>query len=850
MFMKRLYRDRATWLKEIGTGLALFFLALVPRAWNLSAFMTPDERRWLERSADLLLALMRRDWALAYSAGNPALILTKWFGLIGIVVRYGLHRLGWRAWHDQVLAASTSLEAFLQAIKAQPDNPLDVLPLARLPIAVASTLGVLVIYYLSRRLWGSRVALIAGLLLALDPFFVAHSRVLHTDALTTVFMSLAILTLMVGLEMRLPLRWAAISGCMGGLALLCKPTAFFLLPFLCLGSVVEIVRGWRSEDTFKWDRVRPWLGFLALWGAVAGLTYFILWPALWPDPVGTILRALIRSGEKAASGHDQFFLGRVADDPGSLFYPVVILYRTTPPLLLGLALALWSQPWKGREQRRMWAWLGSFVILFVLFLSLSPKKVSRYILPTFPVLAIFAGGGLEWFWRQLSRRWAVSWLPMLGIVAIVQGGYSLPHYPYYTTYYNPLFGGSWLAPQVLLIGWGEGLDQVGHYLDTVQGASRLEVAGVYRREFAPYFAGEEVKWSDEHVEDDDLLTWHRADYTVLYINQVQRQIPNEATIRYFRSLQPEFIVRIKGIDYAWIYRTPQYIPGDVIPVQIFQRAQFGEDLGFLGYDVDASRVPTNGRLRVNLYWKGLRKMEADYRVFLDLVNGVYHVWGKQDGRLGGDDFPTYQWPEGVVVRERHEIEVWPGTPPGSYNISVSVHDSTSGQWLPPKGGGELVIGPVEIPRREPPSVESLEIEHSLKANLGGQVRLLGYNIQSGFHPGNTIHLTLFWQALAKMDQNYTVLTHLVDGESRLWGQKDNPPVDGFYPTSQWEAGEIVRDQYEIDISPDAPPGEYQIEVGMYLIETGERLVVQDENGHYQGNRVPLEPMLVQSGGRR
>jgi hypothetical protein len=824
--VEHLDQGSSVWLKKVGVGLAVFFLALVPRAWNLSAFMTPDARRWLDRSVDLLIGLMRRDWALTYSAGNPALILTKWFGLMGILIRYGLHRLGWRAWHDQALAASTSLEAFLQAIKAQPDNPLDVLPYARLPIALVSALSILAAYCLVRRLWGSRVALLAGLLLALDPFYIAHSRLLHTDALTADFMGLTILTLMMGLEMGLSLRWAAISGCMGGLALLCKPTAFFLLPFLCLGGVIEIVHCWRNGGTFKWDRVRPWLSFLALWGVVAGLTYFALWPALWSDPVGTIWRALARSGEKAAAGHDQFFLGRVTNDPGPLFYPVVVLYRTTPPLLLGLALALWSQPWKEREQRRMWAWLGSFVILFVLFLSLSPKKASRYVLPIFPVLAIFAGVGLEWFWRRLFRRWAVSWLPMLGMVAIVQGGCSLPHYPYYTTYYNPLFGGGWLAPQVLLVGWGEGLDQAGHYLNTVQGVSQLEAASVYRREFAPYFVGEEVEWSDEHVKDEDLLTWHRADYTVLYINQVQRQIPNEATIRYFRSLRPEFIARIKGIDYVWIYRTPKYIPGDVIPVQVFQRAQFGEDLGFLGYDVDASQVPTNGRVRVSLYWKGLREMDADYRVFL-----------------------TYQWPEGVVVRDRHEIEVWTGTPPGSYNISVSVYDSISGQWLAPKGGGELVIGPVEIPRREPPPVESLKMEHPLEADLGGQVRLLGYNIQSGFHPGNTIHLTLFWQALVKMDQNYTVFTHLVDGEGRLSGQKDNPPVDGFYPTSQWGEGEIVRDQYDIDISPDAPTGEYQIEVGMYLIETGERLMAQDENGHYQGNSIFLEPVWVQDGGQ-
>ncbi len=123
------------------------------------------------------------------------------------------------------------------------------------------------------------------------------------------------------------------------------------------------------------------------------------------------------------------------------------------------------------------------------------------------------------------------------------------------------------------------------------------------------------------------------------------------------------------------------------------------------------------------------------------------------------------------------------------------------------------------------------------------MRLLGYSIRSGFRPGDNIHLTLFWQCLEKMDQDYTVFTHLVDDEGNIWGQKDNPPVDGFYPTIGWEAGEIVRDQYDIPISPDAPPGEYQLEVGMYLVETGERLPVFDGKGQILGDKISLGTVI-------
>jgi hypothetical protein len=154
------------------------------------------------------------------------------------------------------------------------------------------------------------------------------------------------------------------------------------------------------------------------------------------------------------------------------------------------------------------------------------------------------------------------------------------------------------------------------------------------------------------------------------------------------------------------------------------------------------------------------------------------------------------------------------------------------------------MGPLEIPRGALPSVEALGIEHPVEANLAGQVKLLGYNIESGFRPGDGIHLTLFWKALRKMEKDYTVFAHLVDEGGNIWGQKDNPPVDGFYPTTQWEEGEIVRDQYDLIISPEARPGDYWLEVGMYLAETGERLAIVDRNGNVVGDKVLLKEVKV------
>jgi hypothetical protein len=98
--------------------------------------------------------------------------------------------------------------------------------------------------------------------------------------------------------------------------------------------------------------------------------------------------------------------------------------------------------------------------------------------------------------------------------------------------------------------------------------------------------------------------------------------------------------------------------------------------------------------------------------------------------------------------------------------------------------------------------------------------------------------------LMPMERDYTVFTHLLGPYNPLttgplWGGHDSRPGGGTYPTTVWEAGEIVIDEYEIPIQADAPPGEYRLEVGMYHLATMERLPVLDDSGAVQDGRIPL-----------
>jgi len=148
--------------------------------------------------------------------------------------------------------------------------------------------------------------------------------------------------------------------------------------------------------------------------------------------------------------------------------------------------------------------------------------------------------------------------------------------------------------------------------------------------------------------------------------------------------------------------------------------------------------------------------------------------------------------------------------------------------------------------------------------LGEQIRLAGYllatesEIQNrelgdppslletqSVHPGETLHLTLFWQSLSVTPKDYTVFTHVYDNNDNLWAQKDSPPVGGTYRTNQWQPGQVIVDSYVIQISPNVPTGEYRLVVGMYDWATGDRLAVTGDTDHIMAERrILLAPVQI------
>jgi 4-amino-4-deoxy-L-arabinose transferase-like glycosyltransferase len=809
--------------------LVLFLVAMLPRVTHLRAFLTPDEQLWHDRSVGFALGLLEGDWTRTLQSRHPG-VTTMWTGTLGLAARYLLSgQSGSMSFRDFGAGTAFSLDLVLYL---------------RMPTVVLSALLVPLSYLLASRLWNRRVALLGALLLAFDPFVIGHSRIFQQDALTTIWTTLSVLCLLTALRARRPWAFTTISGVTGALAMLSKASAFFLIPFAAFAATVEWLSEWRQR-TSRTSRVRQLVGMVAVWILAMAATWLVIWPAMWRRPLETVstVVGLTIANPSRTQAAGNFFMGQPVRDPGPLFYPLAFVFRTTPLSLIGLTALIVALVISGVRAIRKranraeattadclrspttWIALASLV-LFTAFVTVAIKKFDRYLLPAFPVTDYLAALGWWWLIGLLTHRIHVTQTKLVaaGAVIVLQAGMALSHHPYYLTAYNPLAGGGRTAQKVLFTGWGEGLERAAAYLNSKEGAEDLRVAAWYSpRCFSYFFIGQ--SWDLGELRSEQDLFNKGIDYAVLYVNQVQRRVPNGEMIALFQAHEPEYVVRLSGVDYAWVYRLSKTYPWR-------QEVTFGEQLKLEDSQIDPTEVQPGESITVTLHWQTLDQTQHKYAVDLLLLSLADRVWARTTGTLTPltaeqDTSTTYTLPVPL------------GTPPGSYRLTIQIRDAESGQALDPSS---WTVARLDVPATTQATAQQLDIANPVQAALGESVRLLGYNLEGAPSAGQTLQVALFWEALRPMERDYTVFVHLLGPEGRIQGQWDSQPADGLYPTSRWQAGEIIRDRYDLMVAADAPPGNYRIVAGMYLLQTGERLAVT-LRGQQLGDHVVLTDAL-------
>lgn len=533
-----------------GAALGVFVLALVPRLVGVGTFLTADEKNWMGRGVEFVRALKDFRFNDTLQTTHPG-IPTLWIaGLTATAVSAVTDR---QFSFDEIRRFTTP---------------------AQVVFALVNSALIALTFFALRGLVPERLALLAAAVMALDPFLVAHGRLIHVDALLTSFTILALLLLLRARFLpssdasgaRSPLVWSAI---VAALALLSKVPGLLVLP-VAVGVL------W----VFPWPRSvaerRARLVVVAQWLAVFGVVVLLLWPGLlWvPDPVGNV--KIVKRDVTIALSTPHNAGNEDTERPNH--YLRTIVARSTIPTLLGglttlvLLLASWT-----RIRARVRVALESvapapalavltiltlFGAIFLLGMTLGAKKGDRYLLPVFPLLDILAVVGLTTFVGLLRPRWSPA--RSAGIVALLilvpLFGELVRLGPYALAHYNPL-----VRPQFSQeLGWGEGLDQVAVFLNDQ--SNDASVASWYPEELRAY-----VRRPVLHLNAHQRIP---VGYVVLYRNMFGRPGGNPANDfldEYFRRQEPVFTATVNNLPYAWVYRRPifsgtigELVPGTVV----------------------------------------------------------------------------------------------------------------------------------------------------------------------------------------------------------------------------------------------------------------------------------------------
>ena len=638
----------------------------------------------------------------------------------------------------------------------------------------------------------------------------------------------------------------------------------------------------------------PLVAFV-LWGAIATLTFVALWPAMWVAPLGTLMRMSAEMGEYVERHTSiNYFWGQPVNDPGLFFYPVAFLWRTTPAVLIGLVgagFATWRRLWPLDDQRIRQCALGllAFAVILAVGMTVGAKKFDRYLLPAFPALDIIAalgwcalgkwalarwGTGVLERWgvslqqpqepkqRRTASRHAISqflnryrppetpfasllapYLPIsIAVVAalLLHGLLGWLHFPYYLTYYNPLVGGTWSAPHVLFVGWGEGLDEAARWLDRQPDAEDLRVVTWYSDgPFSYFFRGQSVDMGASSP-----LLWLDTDYTVLYVNQWQRQLPTPEAIAYFLGRTPVYTVRSSGLDLAYIYDMRDTVLPDFVDIGKESAADFGGQIRLVAYDIPATPADAGDTMQVTFYLQSLAPMETNYNELVRLV-------GEDGTELWRDDSwpwgsPTKGWSVRDIRPDGRTVNIPADAKPGLYKFTLSFYDPSTFTPLPVTAvQSEQLLNTsardVALLRVGAPPVVDQPIDPPWQ--FGDGIALIGATLPTQAKAGGELALRMDWSALRRIATDYTVFVHIVDENGENVAQEDLQPMGNFASTRLWTPGMQVVDRRAIVLPDDLAPGRYTVRVGLYTLDAG-RLPVS-RSGAPAGDYVDMGSFTVQ-----
>jgi len=773
------YSRIAHWSIVIGILAAGLVMRLVP----IGRYVTPDEPAWVYRSIQFADALAAHDWASLPSTGHPG-VTTMWLGAAGVAAQRLMEPAESAVHLDWIRRL-----AWLAPGNGEAFRHLDFfLPSGRIAVALATTLGLVILYPLLVQLFDRRAALMTIGLLAFDPFLIGHSGLLHTDGLLATLSLLALTTALRGLRQPRHAVWWALSGIFTGLAMLTKTPAIFLLPCILLSRCLILDSRFSIRHPSSIVIAHCLVFILSTF-----LTCFALYPALWTDPGGTLNTLSAFSGRHIEMVQRPiFFAGQMRYDAGAFFYPVVFLFRISPVVIGGLVIGLAKLHRLPSDRRLAFLVPLAFAVGFGALMSLGAKKHDRYLLPAFPPLILAASLGIDQYIGKLKEpiNQQSTNLPIYHFITIAfQALLAIVFIPYPLTYANPLAGGPWVAAHMLPVDWGEGMGAAARWLNEMQNPEQLTVAAISVPSFASRFKGRTLP------RDQATL----ADYLVLGTSQQTGRPSTQATD------QPTYIVRLSFLKHATVFR-------NTAPLEqaTYLTAHAGSD----------DLIVLNADSPLQHHYTGPAKL-ATASGSPDQATTTARI-----RELGADRSTIWlvEDPAAAPITARHLRQ-------GLETIATPAHTAT------------VASSKITQYRLHSDVVHNNVIRDTRYANFNDQLVLVDTLLPAT--PVNApFPAFLRWQVPASTPTNLHASLTLRDSDGHLWAEVGEPVLNKVdFPTSAWIPGEWADSTMKPKLPGRIVPGTYVVQLTV-TDAYGAQLGAWDAGGTFQGVRLPLGSVEV------
>jgi hypothetical protein len=274
-----------------------------------------------------------------------------------------------------------------------------------------------------------------------------------------------------------------------------------------------------------------------------------------------------------------------------------------------------------------------------------------------------------------------------------------------------------------------------------------------------------------------------------------------------------------------------------LPAPTYPAALIGAELKVAGYDLSQESVAAGDTFDVDLAWLVENPPAADYQSNIWLAGPEGLIWSDKETerpRIYEETGPTGSWPPGQWAWDSREVAVLAGTPPGQYDIVLTLFDLADLSPLTLNDAAGVVVGPTavlgQIEVRSPDGPVELSPQYPVDREVSG-LTLLGYSQdRREAIPGEQMALTLFWQRPEEPSQPAATMLELAlrDEDGRTVQSWELPPVRADYPPQAWPPAQGQRGQHSLRLAAGLLTGDYTFELedlplGSLAVEAPERI---------------------------